>query len=133
MYKLAIFLFIIFSAPSFAGSKCQYEWDALKKVQGQLRHRSTQWLLDKEHKKSREYQNCRKGKTKSRTKKYSSKSKKVNLESLFYGKKQKQWLKYYKTPQNCKKPSTERKLQECIRQRNKKATHFERVWNSKQR
>jgi hypothetical protein len=131
MYKSAVFLIIIFSAPSFAGSKCQYEWNALKKVQAQLRHQSTQRLRNLEHKKNRKYQDCRKGKKKTKT--YNRKGKKTNLENMFYGKKQKQWLKYYKTPQNCKKPSTERKLQECIRQRDKKASHFERVWNSKQR
>ncbi len=131
MYKLAVFLFIIFCTPSFAGSKCQTQWDSLKLVQQQLRHQSYEWLRDKERRKHKEYQDCRKRKNKTKT--YSRANKKTSLENMFYGKKQKQWLKYYKTPQNCKKPSTERKLQECVRQRNKKATHFERVWNSKQR
>lgn len=131
MYKFILLILIIFSTPSFAGSKCQTQWDSLKLVQQQLRHQSYEWLRDKERRKHKEYQDCRKRKNKTIT--YSRANKKTNLENMFYGKKQKQWLKYYKTPQYCKKPSTERKLQECIRQRNKKATHFERVWNSKQR
>lgn len=131
MYKFALLLFVIFSFPSFAGSKCQLEWDSLKAVQSQLRHQSYEWLRDKERRKHKEYQDCRKGRTKTKT--YKRASNKTNLENLFYGKKQKQWLKYYRTPQSCKNPSTERKLKECIRQRDKKAYHFERVWNSKQR
>ena len=129
MYKLILITLVLFSNQTFAKSKCQYEWNSLKKVQDQLRQKSTERLRKKEHKKHNEYQNCRKGKNKSARKTAS----KVNLENLFYGKKQKQWLKYYKTPQSCKNPKTERKLKECIKQRDKKAYHFERVWNSKQR
>jgi len=127
MYKVTLLLLIIISYPSFAKSKCQFEWDALKKVQAQLRHKSSQRLRDLEHKKHSKYQSCRKGKTQTAR----NTIQKVNLENLYHGKKKKAWKKYYKTPQYCKKPSTEKKLKECIRQRDKKAYHFERVWNSK--
>ena len=126
MYKLILIVLVLLSNQTFAKSKCQYEWNSLKKVQDQLRKNSTQQLRNKEH---REYQNCRKGKTKTARKTVN----KINLEKLYSGKKQKQWLKYYRTPQNCKNPKTERHLKECIKQRDKKAYHFERIWNSKQR
>ena len=62
MYKLILFLLVLFSFPLFAGSKCQLEWDALKSVQNQLRQKSYEWLREKERRKHKDYQACRKGK-----------------------------------------------------------------------
>ncbi len=127
--RLFLIILIFFSNHAYAVSKCQYEWNALKKVQELLRKQSTQRLRDLEHKKHNTYQNCRKGKNKT----YNKKKNKLNLENIYSGKKQKAWLKYYRTPQYCKNPSTEKKREACIKQRNDKAYHFERVWSSKQR
>ena len=74
MYKCVLLILIIFSAPSFAGSKCQTQWDSLKLVQQQLRHQSYEWLRDRERRKHKEYQACRKSKNNksSKTKKHTT-------------------------------------------------------------
>ena len=151
MYKLVIFLFIIFSAPSFAGSKCQTQWDSLKAVQQQLRHQSYEWLRDKERRKHKEYQDCRKGKNNksSKTKKYTTSKQsaytqykqspsyrpyrstisKVNVTGRFKGDKQQAWLDYYHSPKGCKSPKTTSKFSTCLQHRDSEAAKFEQVWD----
>ncbi len=45
---LTTIVLLITSNHTVAGSKCQYEWDALKSIQSKLRHRTTEYLRDKE-------------------------------------------------------------------------------------
>jgi hypothetical protein len=55
---------LIVSNQTFAKSKCEREWNAFKSVQAELRHRSSEYLRDKEHRTHNQYQDCRKGKNK---------------------------------------------------------------------
>ncbi|MGB1261488.1 MAG: hypothetical protein ACPG52_01155 [Cognaticolwellia sp.] len=160
MVKFALSIFIIFtcfSQPSFAGSKCQFEWDALKNVQSQLRHRSSQWLRDQEHKKHREYQDCRKAKNNksSKVKKYARNNQKavtqyrkaktqyrkpirfkknrstistVSVKGLFTGEKQQAWLEYHRPAQACKNPKTTQKFSQCLKNRADEANKFQLLW-----
>jgi len=151
MDKLLILIFIIFSAPSLASSKCQFEWHALKNVQSQLRQKSTQWLRNQEHLKHSEYQDCRKGKSKrtskaknvadkspsavtrnnkpiSQVKQYRSTMNKVHVKGLFTGEKQQAWLDYYRPAKKCKSPKTTQQFSKCLQNRDLQATKFERHW-----
>ncbi|MGK2234544.1 MAG: Ni/Co efflux regulator RcnB [Colwellia sp.] len=151
MSKLIIIIFFfIFSNLSIAGSKCQMEWNALKNVQTQLRHQSTQRLRDKEHSKHSEYQECRKGnknqhsktrrysdsdkaklsqnKKPIKYKKYSSTISKVNVKGLFTGKKQQAWLDYYRPNKECKRPKTTQKFSKCLQKTDLETKKFEKLW-----
>lgn len=135
MLKIGLIVILIsISNHAIASSKCQKKWDALKAIQAQLRHKSTEFFRMEEHKRHKEYQDCRKGKT-NKTIKSSKKQNLIQekLENIYSGNKQKAWLKYYRTPQSCKSARDAKKIQRCIKRRNDKASHFERVWNSKQR
>lgn len=61
--KILLVLLFIASTEIYAKSKCELEWDPLKAVQSQLRHKSTEYLRQKEHKKNSAYQDCTKSKT----------------------------------------------------------------------
>ncbi len=41
----------MFSTDSFSASKCEEQWNALKPIQTQLRHKSTEYLRKREHEK----------------------------------------------------------------------------------
>jgi len=135
MKKILITIIILIASnQANAGSKCQEKWDALKDIQAKLRYKSTEFYRKEEHKRHNAYQDCRKGKTnKSYKKSRTQNENQEKLENIYSGKKQKAWLKYYKTPQSCKSTKKAKKFQRCIERRNNKASHFERVWNSKQR
>ena len=65
MLKILITIgLLIVSNQTFAKSKCEREWNDLKSIQSQMRHRSTEYLRDEERDKHKEYQDCRKGKNK---------------------------------------------------------------------
>lgn len=151
MCKLLILIFIIFSASSLADSKCQFEWDALKNVQSQLRHKSTHGLRNQEHLKHSEYQDCRKGKSKkslktksvadksshvvprnskptSPVKQYRSTTNKVHVKGLFTGEKQQAWLDYYRPAKKCRSPKTTQQFSKCLQNRDLQATNFEKRW-----
>ena len=130
MLKILITIIILVtSQQSIAGSKCQEKWDALKAIQAQLRHKSTEFYRKEEHKRHKAYQDCRKGKTnkKYKTSRIQSSNQK-KLENIYSGKKQKAWLKYYRTPQSCKSTNNAKKSKRCIDKRNDKAGQFDRVW-----
>jgi hypothetical protein len=125
---------LIVTNQSHAKSKCEFEWKQFKSIQSLLRQKSTEYLRRIEHEKHNEYQNCRKGKTnKTYRSSRTQNSNQIKLENIYSGKKQKAWLKYYRTPQNCKSTKSEKKFKRCLEKRNDKASHFERVWSSKQR
>ena len=160
MHKFALCIFIIFTAysqPSFAGSKCQLEWDALKSVQSQLRHKSSQWLRNQEHERHRKYQDCRKAKNNksTKTKKYIRHNTKsivqynkpthqnrtpmryqknrstistVSVKGLFTGKKQQAWLEYYRPTQKCIKPKSTQQFSQCLKVREDEANKFHTLW-----
>lgn len=151
MYKFLLLLFVIFSFPSLAGSKCQLEWDSLKAVQSQLRQYSYEWLRDKERRKHKEYQDCRKHKnnksssTKKNTYKtqknyaqnkpipkyrpYRSTTSKVKVAGRYSGEKQQAWLDYYHSPKGCKSPKSTSKFSKCLVHRDSEAEKFEKVWD----
>ena len=151
MYKLTILLFVIFSLPAFAASKCQTEWDAYKAVQKQLRQQSYEWLRDKERRKHKEYQDCRKSKNNksSSTIKPSSNNQKtyakykplpkygaypcipskVNVAGRYSGEKQQAWLDYYHSPKGCKNPKSTSQFSKCLQHRDDEANKFEKVWD----
>lgn len=149
IYKLAFIVIVLFSSSTFAKSKCQNEWDALKSVQSQLKHKSTEWLRDKERKKHTEYQDCRRGKIKSinsnNQTKYSEKrssqpyktkriikTKKSNfsggIKGLFTGEKQNAWIRYYKKPKECIRPKTTKWFAKCLNIRDIEAQKFDVLW-----
>ncbi len=151
MYKFAFLLFIVFSLPSFAGSKCQLEWDSLKSVQSQLRKNSNEWLRNEERRRHKIYQDCRKGKNnassktqKHRTQKqtsytkykstpkyrpYRSTTSKVNVKGRFSGEKQQAWLDYYHSPKGCKTPKSTSQFSKCLAHRDSEAEKFDKVWD----
>ena len=148
---LIVITLLVISNQSLAKSKCEKEWDALKAVQAQLRHKSTEYLRNKERIRHTEYQNCRKGKSKKSSngnsvkttykpqKKYYSNKKvrnsfgnsKVNIKSKFTGEKQEAWLAFYKTPKECIAPKTTTKFAKCINDRNLAAKHFTNNWDNR--
>jgi len=150
MYKIIFIALILLSNQAFSASKCEHEWNAFKKVQDQLRQKSTQWLRDKEHRKHNEYQHCRQGKSKkskaekTKIKKYKSKNvvayqkpkvyKQYNskysgqIKGLFTGKKQKAWIQYYKRPNKCLIPKSIPLFSKCLKHRNDAADKFDIQW-----
>jgi len=149
IYQLAIIASALFSNLVFAELKCKTEWDALKDVQTQLRHKSTEWLRDKEHKKHSEYQKCRRNTNKqsssnSRTKHYEkqriqtyspkqlAKIKKSNysgnIKGIFTGEKQNSWIKYYKKPKECIRPKSTQWFAKCLKHRDDEAIKFNSTW-----
>lgn len=132
--KLWIIFLIVVSNQAYSKSKCEFEWKQYKSIQSLLRQKSTEYLRKIEHEKHNEYQNCRKSKTnKTYRSSRAQNSNQIKLENIYSGKKQKAWLKYYRTPQSCKSTKNEKKFKRCLEKRNDKASHFERVWSSKQR
>ncbi len=153
MLKILITIgLLIMSNQVFAKSKCEQEWKALKSVQSQLRHKSTEYLRKKEHKKHDEYQNCRKAKKnkskssktknshKSQTiyKKYNSpKSLNTNitntvaLKGKFSDEKQDAWIQYYDKPKECILPKNIQVFSRCLSERDEEAKKFDMEWNSK--
>lgn len=155
MYKFALLLLVIFSFPSFAATKCKLEWDALKNVQSQLRHNSTEWLRDKERRNHKAYQDCRKGKKKRKTKNksyianssqnytqynkplpnyrpYGSTINKLKIKGLFTGDKQQAWLDYYRPPKECLSPKSTQQFSKCLKFRDNEANKFRKVWDEQQ-
>lgn len=138
------------SNQTFAKSKCEREWNDLKSIQTQMRHRSTEYLRNKEREKHKEYQDCRKGKKK-KSKKYKRKANynnqstnntyrkytsntitnTVSLKGKFSGDKQDAWVQYYDKPQECIKPKDISQFSRCLKYRDEKAIDFDREWNSK--
>jgi hypothetical protein len=152
IYQLAIIAAVLFSNPVFAELKCKKEWDALKNVQTQLRHKSTEWLRDKEHKKHTKYQECRKNTNKksnsnSRAKNYGKQSIQLykpkqlanikkpnysgNIKGLFTGEKQNSWIKYYKKPKDCIRPKSTQWFAKCLKHRDDEAIKFDSIWRKK--
>lgn len=150
---VAISLLIV-SNQTIAKSKCEREWNALKSVQSKLRHKSTEYLRNKEHRKHKKYQDCRKGKTKSskksRTKTYSStpkntykkhypnyyvrntfNSSSVNVKAKFKGEKQNEWMQYYVIPKECISPKSTSKFARCLAERDKEAEEFSKKWEAR--
>lgn len=144
-----IFLLIV-TNQSNAKSKCEFEWNSLKAVQSQLRHKSTDYLRKKEHKKHTEYQNCRKGRN-NKSKNYepkneystqrnyysnqyarnSFKNSPVQMKAKFKGDKQEAWMGYYTTPKDCIKPKKISKFASCLQYRDMKAEEFDILWNER--
>ena len=146
-----IFLLIV-SNQVYAKSKCELEWKSLKAVQSQLRHKSSEYLREIEHKKHNEYQNCRKGKNKksntyqtkktykTQTKYYSNqyarntfKNSPIKMKAKFKGVKQEAWLEQYETPKDCIKPKSTAKFASCLNSRDIKAEEFDIEWNNEHR
>lgn len=151
MLKILITIgLLIVSNQTFANSKCEREWNDLKSIQTQMRHKSTEYLRNKERDKHKEYQNCRKGKKK-KSKKYKTKANynkqstnntyrkytsntitnTVSLKGKFNGDKQDAWVKYYDKPQECVEPKDISQFSRCLKYRDEKARDFDREWNSK--
>jgi len=151
---LWIISLLVVSNQVYAKSKCELEWNALKTVQSQLRHKSSEYLRKKEHQKHNKYQNCRKGRkkksksyktittykkqTKTYKKYYSNQyarnsfsNSPVKMKSKFKGEKQDAWIQYYKTPKECFKPESISKFSKCVDYRNDKAKEFDAAWKNK--
>ncbi|MEY8216273.1 MAG: hypothetical protein RPR97_17530 [Colwellia sp.] len=155
MLKILITIaLLIVSNQASAISKCEREWNDLKSIQSQMRHRSTEYLRDKERDKHKEYQSCRKDKNK-KSKSYKTKTKHKNpkttykshsypryssnnikysgsIKGKFKGEKQKAWLKHYRTPQECISPKNISKFSRCLSYRDEEAEKFTVQWNNKQ-
>ena len=150
---LIIIALLIVSNQSIAKSKCEREWNALKNIQSQLRHKSTEYLRNKEHIKHNEYQTCRKGKKK-KSKSYKAKSNyqnqkttynknsypkylnknitnSVSLKGKFKDEKQDAWIQYYDKPKECISPKTIPEFSRCLSNRDEEAKKFDMEWNSK--
>lgn len=142
---------MLISTHSEAKSKCEFEWNALKSVQSQLRHQSTEYLRDKERVKHQKYQDCRKGKNKTSTKvkakktyRYYAKNNNsyykntrnsfnnspVTMKTKFKGEKQEAWLEYYRTPPECIKPKKTSVFATCLANRDEIAIKFDEIWES---
>lgn len=146
-------LLFIASTETFAKSKCELEWNALKAVQSQLRHKSTEYLREKEHKKNNAYQDCRKGKNKNNTSikstqylpsntpskhysvgqaRHSFNNSSVKMKGKFTGEKQESWNNYYVRPKDCINPKSTSKFAECLNDRDMQAAKFDLLWADKQ-
>jgi hypothetical protein len=140
---------LIVSNQIFAKSKCESEWNALKNVQSQLRHKSTEYLRKKEHRKHDEYQKCRKGKNKkSKSYKTTSNQKtaykkysysnyptknitnKVSLKGKFKDEKQDAWIQYYDKPKECILPKNIQVFSRCLSKRDEEAKKFDMEWTA---
>lgn len=145
-----IFILFTISLPSYSASKCQEEWDYLKKVQAQLRYKSTEYWRKKEHEAHNIYQNCRKGKNKKTTSRssqieiYKNKKSKIKfkkykkvgnpiatVKGFYTGEKQNAWIKYYKTPKECKNPKTTSKFAKCLEHKRETSKEFDIIWKEK--
>jgi len=154
---LWIVLFLITSNQSYAKSKCEKEWKALKGVQAHLRYKTSEYLRKEEHRRHEIYQKCRSkrnnesssSKSKSKKskiiyskkpttqKKYSPKKyvKKsfgkstVKIKGKFKGDKQNEWIKHYKTPKECIRPKSTSQFASCLNKRNVEAEKFSINWN----
>ena len=158
MIKSIILIFVIIASnKSYAKSKCELEWNALKAVQAQLKQKSYEWLRKKEHEKHNEYQNCRKGKTNKlitdlkkekispkknkQIKKYMPKTEysrnnnkySGEIKGKFKGEKQDAWIKYYNKyrPIKCKTPKSIQIFSQCVKHKNNEAKNFNLVWATK--
>lgn len=150
---ISLFTFILFSTDSFSASKCENQWQALKSVQTQLRHKSTEFLRKQEHEKHTDYQNCRKNKnannsktktTKNSTVQSSNKrpshilnkrinrqlvgNKAITIKGYFEGEKQNQWLKFYQRPKYCHSPKSTQVFAKCMQHKEEEAIKFEQKW-----
>ena len=142
---------LVITNQSYAKSKCELEWNELKAVQAQLRIKSVEYLRTKEREKHIKYQICRKSKNNTAknntlkttyskkittqksytTKKYVAKSfgnSQVVVKGKFIGDKQVAWLKYYKTPAECKKPKSTSVFARCLSYRDSQAEKFNILW-----
>lgn len=158
MYKLILFLLVLFSFPLFAGSKCQLEWDALKSVQNQLRQKSYEWLREKERRKHKDYQACRKGKNREKAQSRSTRTSQnynnqvsningsnhisnyraprtqhktvINIKGYFKGEKQNDWLKYYREvkPKYCNSPKSTSEFAKCLNNEKEEVEKFKILW-----
>jgi hypothetical protein len=150
MLKILITIgLLIVSNQTFAKSKCELEWNALKSVQSQLRHKSTEYLRKKEHKKHDEYQKCRKGKSK-KSKSYKTKNNqktthkkysytnyptksitnKLSLKGKFKDEKQDAWIQYYEKPKECILPESIKIFSKCLSNRDDEAKKFDKEWTA---
>ena len=138
-----------------ASIKCQSEWLSLKHTQKLMRHKSTEKLRQKEHKKAKAYQDCRRGKAKTKmdgtsenltinsthkhrqdtvSKRKINRSKpikysrSINVRGKFSGEKQDAWLKHYIAPKECANPKTTQQFAMCTEHRNEQATKFSVAW-----
>ena len=151
MLKILITIgLLIVSNQTFAKSKCEREWNDLKNVQSEMRHRSTERLRDEEHYRHNEYQNCRKGKNKkSKTYKTKTKHKKtaykkhsyatystknitntVSLKGKFKDEKQDAWIQYYDKPKECLFPKNIQEFSKCLSYRDEAAKKFDMEWTA---
>ncbi|WP_448568902.1 hypothetical protein [Thalassotalea ganghwensis] len=157
MNKVYLWLLLaaVFSPNANASIKCQSEWQSLKHTQQLMRHKSTETLRQKEHKKAKAYQDCRRGKTKPKIEinkknlttnsthkqrqNTASKSKinksepikytrSINVSGKFSGEKQDAWLKHYQAPKECAHPKTTQQFAKCTENRNEQATKFSVAW-----
>lgn len=151
MLKILITIsLLIVSNQTFAKSKCEREWNDLKSVQSQMRHRSTEYLRDQERYRHKEYQDCRKGKDKkSKTYKTKTKHKKtsykkhsyvkyspknitntVSLQGKFKDEKQDAWIQYYDKPKECILPKNIQVFSRCLSERDEEAKKFDMEWTA---
>ena len=146
---LIIICLLIVSNQTFAKSKCELEWNALKSVQSQLRHKSTEYLRKKEHKKHDEYQKCRKSQSK-KSKSYKTTSNKnttynnhsysnyptknitntISLKGKFKDEKQDAWIQYYDKPKECLFPKNIQEFSKCLSYRDEAAKKFDMEWTA---
>ncbi|XPF94276.1 hypothetical protein ACM9HF_20045 [Colwellia sp. RE-S-Sl-9] len=149
---LWIILFLIITNKSYAKSKCEVELNELQHIQSLLRHKTSEYLRDKEHKAHEKYQICRSRKNnqssnnkskkiyskKTTTKKkyypnqYVKKSfgkSTVKIKGKFKGDKQNAWIEYYKTPKECIKPKSTSQFASCLNKRNVEAERFSTEWD----
>jgi type II secretory pathway component PulL len=149
---ISISILLILSNKVYSTSICEREWNALKSIQSQLRHKSNEYLRRMEHEKHTKYQNCRKNKNqKSKKIKKSNNSTQykrfytyretknpfenspVKMKTKFKGKKQEEWNKYYVTPEDCIKPKTTSQFASCLNDRDREAKRFTELWDEKEK
>lgn len=150
MLKILIIISVlIVSNQTFAKSKCEREWNALKSVQAELRHKSSEYLRDKEHRTHNQYQDCRKGKDK-KSKNHKTKSNQkttykkysyakystnnitntVSLKGKFKDEKQDAWIQYYDKPKDCLFPESIKEFSKCLSYRDEEAKKFDMKWTA---
>lgn len=150
MLKILITIsLLIVSNQAFAKSKCEREWNDLKNVQSQMRHKSTERLRDEEHYRHNEYQKCRKAKEK-KTKSYKTNAKykkaiyqkhsyaknstknltnRVSLKGKFKEEKQDAWIQFYDKPKECILPESIQVFSKCLSDRDEEAKKFDMKWS----
>lgn len=151
LFKPMVSFLLLISFQSLASTKCPDEYSELQRLQSIMRHNGTnEPLRNRERSAFEKYDNCRKGKNNkpnnshkaSTDSKYkanhksiskhisSSFSSSVSISGKFKGKKQNDWLLFYKEhiPKECKKPESTKQFSKCIEYRNKASKYFEMIW-----